>query len=321
MAWTGVITNAGVQLLSQWRAGTSTLSIVGAEVGNDTNTTAGMKTQTQVECGEGFTPVAAQVIRKEAVQNGTRFKVMVGPGETAYTAHQIGLLGQLSIGSSTATLLAVVQDTTGVAIPSASTDPDFVFTIYITTSIDNSGTLEITVDPTTYATQGMLEDAIGDLEDTLGGAATKGVANDLTTASAGSKVLDAYQGKALKDLFDSIVQGAGTVQYIYSGATFITSSKKDIAITIPTNRIIPSARTIASVHLNSLSLRQDGNYLYNKGTGENFSDMEVTVTKRATGIHLSFAYKPNGAIEKQEYPNATNNAAVGVHVDISITWA
>lgn len=33
----------------------------------------------------------------------------------------------------------------------------------------------------------------------LGGAATKSVANNLTTASAGSSVLDAYQGKLLND--------------------------------------------------------------------------------------------------------------------------
>ena len=41
-----------------------------------------------------------------------------------------------------------------------------------------------------------------DAIDGLGGAASKGVANDLTTQTAGTDVLDAYQGKLLKDAID-----------------------------------------------------------------------------------------------------------------------
>lgn len=61
----------------------------------------------------------------------------------------------------------------------------------------------------------------------LGGAATKAVANNLTTSAAGTSVLDAYQGKLLKDQLDEQnTKIAYEYQYILVGEINIGQAQK-----------------------------------------------------------------------------------------------
>ena len=319
MAWSGVITNAGATLLASWGQSLATLIVRGAEVGNTTDTEANLRVLTQVEC-DGIDPQEATLIKVRGSGTGTRFKIQVQAGESAYTAKMIGVYGRLSTqGSSTPdTLMLVVQDSTGVAIPASSTDPDFVFTLYINSAIDNTGDLEITVDPAAFATVGDIEDAIDDLN--LGEAATASVSNALNVTAGGS-VLDARQGKALKDMINAICVQPGTYTLIYSGAGYITSAKSQIMVTVPISKVINGV-TPTSVSCSTLEIRQNGNYLWK--TSDGLSELEIVPNTSAnqlrSGLSLNI-YRSRSGSHVPISDDAVNNEVVAIYLQITVTWA
>lgn len=318
MSWKGVITNAGATLLASWGQSLATLIVRSAEVGNATTTEANLRALTQVEC-DGIDPQEATLIKVRGSGTGTRFKIQVQAGETAYTAKMIGVYARLSTQSSSTpdTLMLVVQDSTGVAIPASSTDPDFVFSLYINSAIDNTGDLEITVDPAAFATVGDIEDAIDDLG--LGDAATASISNALDVTEEGS-VLDARQGKALKDLIDAICVQPGTYTLTYSGAGYITSDKAQVLITVPIGKaiygVVPS-----SVSCDALEIRQNGNYLWK--TSDGLSELEIAPNSAGnplrSGLALSL-YRSRGGSHVAISDNAVNNAVVGIYIRCTVTW-
>ena len=319
MAWSGVITNAGATLLASWGQSLATLIVKGAEVGNATDTEANLRVLTQVEC-DGIDPQEATLIKVRGSGTGTRFKIQVQAGETAYTAKMIGVYARLSTQSSSTpdTLMLVVQDSTGVAIPAASTDPDFVFSLYINSAIDNTGDLEITVDPAAFATIGDIEDAVEDLN--LGDAATASVSNALNVTAGGS-VLDARQGKALKDLIDAMCVQPGTYSLTYSGAGYITSAKSQLMLTVPIGKAI-SGVTPTAVSCSALEIRQNGNYLWK--TSDGLSELEIVPNTAAnplrSGLGLNL-YRSRGGAHVPISDDAINNEVAGVYLQITVTWA
>lgn len=101
------------------------------------------------------------------------------------------------------------------------------------------------------------------------------VANNLTTASAGSKVLDAYQGKVLQDKItnlttslttlsnkiDSLIIKAGdTVTFTGFVEGTLSNGYKNIYFTLPTKKII-TASSVTCDARTSLSIRQNNKYL------------------------------------------------------------
>lgn len=318
MAWQGVITNAGAQILNQWALGQGRLEITRAEAGAETVQASALKAQTEVSHDHGG-PFAAAVIRSEKTANGTRFKVNVTPDETAYVAHQVGIYARLSSWSTStmAELLAIVQDTSGVAIPARSTDPDFVFTIYIATSISNTDEIDITVDTAALVTQADLTDAIDDVTGSLKDAAYRGVANNLTQAAAATNVLDAYQGKVLKDLIDSMCVQPGTVTYTFVGSGYITTGKTQIMVKFPIDKFIGN-RTIASYSVSDFQVRQNGNNIW--ASSEGFNELELALTPTNAGISINAYRKQNGE-HVVINSAAVNNETVGIYLVVSITWA
>ena len=319
MSWSGVITNAGANLLSSWAQNVCILQVTDAEVGNATTTTANLKVLTQVEC-DGIDPQEATLYHVRGTGTGTRFKVEIHPGEAAYTAKMIAIYARLSTQSSSTldTLLLAVQDSTGVAIPAASTDPDFVFTLYINSAIDNTDNIEVTVDPSALATVDDIDDAIEDLS--LGTASTCDVANDLTTITV-DKVLDARQGKALKDLIDSMCIAAGSSYTLtYYGAGYITTDKKQVLVTIPLNRI-PLGVAPSAVTCSAIELRQGGNYLWK--TSDGISELEIVPNTAGNPMRSGLAlnlYRTRGGAHIAINDNAVNNEVVGIYLNITITW-
>ena len=319
MAWKGVITNAGANLLSSWAQNASILQVRSASVGNATTTTANLKTLTQVEC-DGIDPQNAALATVRGSGTGTRFKVSVQPGDVAYTAKMIGIYGRLSTQGSSVpdTLILVVQDSTGVAIPASSTDPGFVFTLYVNSAIDNSGELDITVNPSAFATFGDIEDAIEDLN--LGDAATASVSNALDVAAGGS-VLDARQGKTLKEMIDALCVQPGTYTLTYNGAGYVTSDKTQVNVTIPLSKVINGV-TPTAVSCDALELRQNGNYLWK--TSDGLTELEIIPNQAAnplrSGLALSL-YRSRGGSHVAISDSAVNNAVVGVYIRITVTWA
>lgn len=70
------------------------------------------------------------------------------------------------------------------------------------------------------------ENVVAAIKTKLGGAATKSVANNLTTSTAGSSVLDAYQGKLLKDQIDE--QNTKLLDENLNKSVYITSELDDM---------------------------------------------------------------------------------------------
>lgn len=149
MSWKGVITNAGQTILDQWVLGGHVLTITGATVGSGYVADASMRAATALDSEEDD----ASIISSEAISDGTRFKIQVGPTDgTAYTAHEIGLWAKLDDGDEV--LLALHQDSdAGVGVPTRTDSPDFAFAVYLVHSISNSGDLAVDVDTSAYVTQ------------------------------------------------------------------------------------------------------------------------------------------------------------------------
>lgn len=144
---------------------------------------------------------------------------------------------------------------------------------------------------------------------------TTAIKNNLTTTASGS-VLDARQGKALKDSIDTLKVPAGDQQYIFSGAGYLTSNKTAIGITIPINKII-SGMTISAVTVNALQVRQNGTTVYNSST-----PTDVVATCALEGCGISFTLKKqvdNADVAWSD--SATNNDTIGIYIKFTVTWS
>ena len=117
--------------------------------------------------------------------------------------------------------------------------------------------------------------------------------------------------KTITQMINALSQGAGSVQYTFGGG-YLTSSNKDIAFTVPTNRVINGV-SISSVTLDGCQIRQDGSYLINGTT-----DISITATTSGlTGISVTLNKMQNG--EKVSF-GGTNNDSVGVWVRFTVVW-
>ena len=146
MSWTGVITNAGQDLLDQWAQGSHTLTIDRAAVGSGLTAAADMFTATNLANQQD----TAAIISKEAITGGTKFKILISPASnTAYTAREVGLWAHIDNGSSV--LMSLHQDEAGgISIPTQAQSPDFAFAMYIIHAISNTEEIEVNIDPNAY---------------------------------------------------------------------------------------------------------------------------------------------------------------------------
>ena len=147
--WTGVITNAGAALLAQYAAG-GTLNITGAAAGSGTVPEAALMSLTALTSQQQ----ALSIIGNTAVTAGRKLDLQFAAHTSAYTAQQVGIFAR--IGTGAATLLAIFQDAGGIAVPSASDMPDYVYVFHATLNIDNSGTLNVTIDTSANVSQAQL---------------------------------------------------------------------------------------------------------------------------------------------------------------------
>ena len=151
--WTGVITNAGAELLQGWAAG-KTLSVTGAEAGSGIAAEAALMAQTTVAGGGRSASITGRKELKEAVQ----LRVQIAAPEEGYILHQIGIWAVLD-GRETV-LLALYQNLEGVPISSKADSPDFAFVFYGIISLHNNGRIDIAVDGEAWVTIETLNEAI-----------------------------------------------------------------------------------------------------------------------------------------------------------------
>ena len=156
MAWKGVITNSGSELLAQWTAG-KTLTITRAAAGTDRVSEAAMLAQTALVSEKQ----TASILSNKTTAQGQKLQLQVTPLATGYPLNQLGIWAKLDSGA--ARLIALFQTDTdaGVEIPSKTDVPDYVYTFYGLLEFTGSGgTLQVTIDASALVTAESMAAAI-----------------------------------------------------------------------------------------------------------------------------------------------------------------
>lgn len=152
--WTGVITNAGNNLLKAW-VGEKALRFDCAKAGTGTVEIAALMAQTDLVNKKQD----AGILDAESVNGGIRLKIRVTASQEGYLLNQFGVWA--SVDGNTA-LIAIFQHDQGVSVPSKDESPDFVFTFYALIMTSNTGTWTVNVDSTALATVEDVNRAISD---------------------------------------------------------------------------------------------------------------------------------------------------------------
>ena len=156
MAWKGVITNSGSELLAQWTAG-KTLTITRAAAGTGRVSEAAMLAQTALVSEKQ----TASILSNKTTAQGQKLQLQVTPLATGYPLNQLGIWAKLDSGA--ARLIALFQTDTdaGVEIPSKTDVPDYVYTFYGLLEFSGSGgTLQVTIDASALVTAESMAAAI-----------------------------------------------------------------------------------------------------------------------------------------------------------------
>ena len=156
MAWLGVITNSGNDLLTRWVEG-KTLTITRAASGQGRVSETAMMAQTAL-VNEKQT---VSIISNTTVEKGQRLKLQVTPqGAVGYSLNQFGVWARLD--NEEAKMIALFQTDTdiGIDIPSKTEMPDFVYTFYGLLAFSNQGTLSVTIDAAAVVTAETLGQAV-----------------------------------------------------------------------------------------------------------------------------------------------------------------
>ena len=156
MAWKGVITNSGSELLAQWTAG-KTLTITRAAAGTGRVSEAALLAQTALVSEKQ----AASILSNKTTAQGQKLQLQVTPLTAGYALNQLGIWAKLDSGA--AKLIALFQTDTdaGVEIPSKTDVPDYVYTFYgLLEFTGSSGTLQVTIDASALVTAESMAAAI-----------------------------------------------------------------------------------------------------------------------------------------------------------------
>lgn len=162
MAWKGVITNGGAEMLAQWTDG-KVLTITRAAAGTGRVSEAAMLAQTELVSEKQ----AVSIVSSKATAQGQRIQLQVTPQTLGYALNQFGIWATLGeeagVESETDTLIALFQTDTdaGVEIPSSEDVPDYVYTFYGMLKFAGSdGELEVNIDTEALATSQTVAAAI-----------------------------------------------------------------------------------------------------------------------------------------------------------------
>lgn len=147
MSWVGVITDAGKAAMEQAIAQGVALNVNTVKTGTGTVPEANMRAATALQSETDTGIIRA----KKATSGGVNIRISVEPGESAYTMKEVGVFGVVGSGS-TSVMIALYQNTDGIAVPAAESFPDFLYTLNAVWNVANDEDLEVTVDPTAFAT-------------------------------------------------------------------------------------------------------------------------------------------------------------------------
>ena len=123
----------------------------------------------------------------------------------------------------------------------------------------------------------------------------------------------------IKNAVDALMFASGSQAFTYWGYGTITTSNKDIVFEMPTNRVL-SNRSVSSVLLTALSIRQDGDYLVSEAyNAEGISGYTCTASINACGVRI-ILHKVDGQGNQISF-GGTNNSILSVYIRYTITFA
>ncbi len=156
MAWKGVITNSGSELLAQWTAG-KTLTITRAAAGTGRVSEAAMLAQTALVSEKQ----TVSILSNKTTAQGQKLQLQVTPLATGYPLNQLGIWAKLDSGAARLIALFKTDTDAGVEIPSKTDVPDYVYTFYGLLEFTGSGgTLQVTIDASALVTAESMAAAI-----------------------------------------------------------------------------------------------------------------------------------------------------------------
>ena len=228
MAWIGIITNNGNDLLTRWVEG-KTLTVTRAAAGQGRVDPAAMLAQAALVNEKQ----AASIISNTPVDKGQRLKLQVTPqSEAGYSLNQFGVWARLE--DEDEKMIALFQTDTdiGVEIPSKADMPDFVYTFYGLLAFSNQGTLHITVDPSTMITLDTMNAAIGAAvatrEESIKNAEKK---NDLADGDSVAIVDSADSSKTKRVLWSTIKSALSKIYVPLTRKINSKSLSSDVTLT------------------------------------------------------------------------------------------
>ena len=199
--WTGVITNSGNAILSEW-INSAVLSVDSAAAGQGTVDVAGMLAQTALVNQKQ----AASITGADKVNSGIRLKLRITAPQTAYTLYQFGVWA--SISDESTTMIALFQHEQGIPIPSIAESPDFSYTFYALISTSNTGEWTVNIDTSAIVSLGEMDAAIAEAvatkEGLLKDANTKNTISDTDSVA----VIDSADSNTTKRVLWSTVKSA-----------------------------------------------------------------------------------------------------------------
>lgn len=120
MAWVGVITNTGAEMMREWVSG-KVLNFTNAGAGTGTYSEAALMSQTELK-EQKTTATIASVRRIDA---GLKVKIELRPATASFTLNQFGVYAKLDNG--TPVMIALFQNEDGIIIPAAADAPDYEY--------------------------------------------------------------------------------------------------------------------------------------------------------------------------------------------------
>ena len=162
MAWSGIITNAGQEMLNQVATGEYTLHIVRAEVGSGYRQADALPDAT----GLSVKMDDASIVARETTESGVRIKMSVYASQTtSYYAREFGLYANLTNGQ--VKLFMIFQDDgNNVRVPLSIRPMDFIFTLCVDLVLTNTDGLEVEIESGVYATLSMVNGMFSALQAT-----------------------------------------------------------------------------------------------------------------------------------------------------------
>lgn len=221
MAWKGVITNSGIELLAQWTTG-KMLTISRAAAGTGRVSETALMAQTALVSEKQ----AASILSNRTTEQGQKLQLQVTPQTLGYTLNQIGVWAQLDGGAETMIALFQTDTDAGVEIPSKENVPDYVYTFYGLMQFAGADKdLQVTIDPDVLVTRTFMQEILKahtDRKDNPHGVSKEQVglgnvpnvatndqtptytaATELNTLTSGEK-LSVSMGKIMKAILDLI---------------------------------------------------------------------------------------------------------------------